>query len=283
MMTAATSSAAPPSSAARRGLLLAALAAVLTLALLLLLALLLDRPPSAPQITFIGAGEALNVLAEGAGGGRVLIGGGANGSELPAALGWQFVPWRRGVDLLIVADRRDLTGATELVRRGDVREVLTVGLDNDRAAVAALTALRDECAARGVGIRASVEAERITIGRGDELAIDIIPATVGGDEPRLRLHAGSLSAAIILGPAAPAPALAAIVPRGGQEVYRTAAAATPRLLIAPAPHPALDPFPADGQLLIVMPGQRATIGIAESALRLRGGRLITLDTALANR
>jgi hypothetical protein len=105
-------------STARHGLLLAALAAVLTLALLLILALLLDRPPGAPQLTFIGAGEALNVLAEGAGGGRVLIGGGANGSELPAALGRQFVPWRRGVDLLIVADRRDLTGATELVRRG---------------------------------------------------------------------------------------------------------------------------------------------------------------------
>ncbi len=249
-------------------------AALATFAVIALI-LFLDRPPASPQLTLLGTNDTLHILAEGAGGGRVLIGGGASGSELPALLGRQFVPFRSGLDLVIVVDRRDLLGATELVRRGQSRAVLTVGLEGDRSAAPALAALRDLCGQRNIPIRSLAAPERISLGHDGGLTIDLFPASDADLPPRLRIGAGSFSAAIIVGELPPAPALAAIVPRGSQERYRAALAGQPRLLIAPT-------VPTDSPIersLQIVPGQRATFVIDGPSLRLRGGTLTPLDTA----
>jgi hypothetical protein len=239
-----------------------------------LVAIFASRPPATPQLTAIGTTDSLQLLLEGAGGGRVLIGGGGNGSELPSALGQQFLPWRGDLDLLIVADRRDLLGATELVRRGRARAVVTLGLDDDRAATAALTALRELCDGRGVPLRSLDDPERINLGADGALTIDLYPATIAGDAARLRFAAGAFSAAIVLGEQpTPDPALAAIIMRESQAHYEAASAGRPRLLIAPGSSPAS----GIEQHLMVGPGQRATLVLADDTLRLRGGTLTTLD------
>jgi hypothetical protein len=245
-----------------------------------LVAIFASRPPATPQLTAIGTTDSLQLLLEGAGGGRVLIGGGGNSSELPAALGRQFLPWRGDLDLLIVVDRRDLLGATELVRRGRVRAVVMVGLESDRAATAALTALREICDGHGVSLRSLDYPERIGLGHGSALTIELHPAAVAGDTPRLRFATGTFSAAIILGeqPAAD-PALAAIIMRESQAHYEAASAGRPRLLIAPGSSPAS----GIEQHLMVGPGQRATLVLAGDTLRLRGGTLTTLDAPRAGR
>ncbi len=285
MNTAPAPNSTPTALPARRTVALVAIGAVLIVALLVVGELLLSRPPSAPQLTLIGTGDALSILAEGAGGGRVLIGGGPNGADLPAALGRHFVPWRRDLDLLIVADRRDLPGATELVRRGQVRAVLLVGLDGERAAAAALVILHDACAARGVPVRVSAESERVTIGRGGALTLDIMPALTNDTGVQLRVQAGTLSAAIVTGTAMPAPAQAVILPRAAAESYHAAFAVTPRLVVAPA-LPAASVAVAsavDSQLLLVSPGLRATLSMTERGLSLRGATLTVLDTASMTR
>src|SRR5215218_8278840 len=164
-----------PSRSARRAVAYLVLAAALTVAFLLPSLLLLDRRPGEPRLTFIGADDGLSLLIEGTGGGRVLIGGGATKADVPAALGRQLRPWDSGVDLLLITDRRDLPGATEVVRRGQAREVVTADLGDDRAAAAALASLRDTCAARDVPLRELAEAERIAIGRDSGVTLDVTP------------------------------------------------------------------------------------------------------------
>ncbi len=288
MNTAPAPNSTPTALPARRTVALVAIGAVLIVALLVVGELLLSRPPSAPQLTFIGTGDALSILAEGAGGGRVLIGGGPNGADLPAALGRHFVPWRRDLDLLIVADRRDLPGATELVRRGQVRAVLLVGLEEERAAAAALVILRDACVARGVPVRVSAESERVTIGRvgrGGALTLDIVPALINDEGAQLRVQAGTLSAAIVTGTAIPAPVQAVILPRAAAESYHAAFAVMPRLVVAPAlPAASVSVASAvDSQLLLVSPGLRATLSMTERGLSLHGATLTVLDTASMTR
>lgn len=257
------------------------LAAALTVALLTPPALLIGRPPSAPQLTVIGTASgnegALSLLLEGAGGGRVLIGGGASGADLPAALARTAPPWRDRLDLLLIADARDLPGATELVRRGRVGQVATVGLTNERAA---LVALRDLCAVNGVPLRAIGAGERIAVGQGGALTLDVRPG-VAGEAPALSLTGGGFSAAIVMGADAPLGASSvAIVPRGTIDTYRAAFAAGPRLLVAPAAPTGGDPATTT-QLLLVAPGQRVTLSAAGANLRLRGGTPTALlpDTA----
>ena len=257
------------------------LAAALTVALLTPPALLIGRPPPAPQLTVIGTASgnegALSLLLEGAGGGRVLIGGGASGADLPAALARAAPPWRDRLDLLLIADARDLPGATELVRRGRVGQVATVGLTNERAA---LVALRDLCAVNGVPLRAIGAGERIAVGQGGALTLDVRPG-VAGEAPALSLTGGGFSAAIVMGADAPVGASSvAIVPRGTIDTYRAAFAAGPRLLVAPAAPTGGDPATAT-QLSLVAPGQRVTLSAAGANLRLRGGTPTALlpDTA----
>lgn len=264
-----------PGESARRAVLHFVLVAALTAALLTPPALLITRPPSAPQLTLIGTASgnnegALSVLLEGAGGGRILIGGGSSGADLPAALARAAPPWR---DLLLVADARDLPGATELVRRGRVRQVATVGLTNDREP--ALVALRERCAADGVPLRAVGMGERIVVGRGGALSLDVRPGSAGA-APLLMLNAGALRAAIVVGTetAAESPALA-IVPHGSMERYRAALAGGPRLLVAPTAPTGGAPVTAT-QLLLVAPGQQSTLTVAGAKLRLYGGTPIAL-------
>lgn len=270
-----------PVESSRRQLLRFVLSAVLIVALLTPPALLIGRPPSAPQLTVIGTGSgtisgddgALSLLLEGAGGGRVLIGGGANGADLPAALARTAPPWSDRLDLLLVADARDLPGATELVRRGRVARVATVGIANERDPQ--LVALRERCAASGVPLRAIGVGERIAIGRDGALSLDVRPG-LSGVAPALSVQAGELRAAIVTGDeaAVEAPALA-IVPRSNAERYRAALVGGPQLLVAPVAPSGGDPAAAT-QLLLVAPGQRSALTVAGTTLRLRGATPVAL-------
>lgn len=278
----------PPVAAPRRQPLGFVLAALLTVALLTPPALLIGRPPSAPRLTVIGTGDgpgagtgdggALSLLLEGVGGGRVLIGGGASGADLPAALARTAPPWRDRLDLLLVADARDLPGATELVRRGRVGQVATVGLTNERDPN--LLVLRERCAASGVPLRAIEVGERIAIGRGESLRLDIQPGPPGG-APTLLVQAGELSTAIIIGAETGviAPALV-IVPHGSAERYRAALAGGPRLLVAPDAPTDGDPA-ARTQLLLVAPGQQSVLTIVDTTLHLRGGTPVAFPSDVA--
>lgn len=271
----------------RRELGQAGVAALVTLALLLPL-VLLDRPPARPQLTFLGGEDGLSLLLEGAGGGRVLIGGGGAQADVPALLGRQLRPWARHLDLLLVADARDLPGAIALVRAGDVRAVAVVGLDEARVSRASLAALRDACAERAVPLRVVDETERIHVGRdaggGASLTLEIAPPAGAGDGARggeVRLVAGRFSAMVWAGaPAASVPSpratIGAILTRGGQEGYRAALAAGPSFVVAPVPPPPSAggaPATRDGHLLIVGPGERATLLVEARGLRLRGPAL----------
>lgn len=268
----------------RRRVLLVLLVAALTVAVLLPLSLLAGRPPATPQLTFIGthgAGQdgALSVLLEGAGGGRVLIGGGENAADLPAALARIALPWRGRLDLLLVADRRDLPGATELVRRGQVAQVAIVGFADERTAAAALSALRESCTARGIPLRAIEQGERIAIGRSGGLVVAVLPSPSAGDAPSLRLEAGGLSAAIVAGSAVPtAPTPLAILPRGGLDAYGAALAGAPRVVVAPATPAASLAVATDARLLLIPPGQRTTLVATGATFQLRGATLTPLSS-----
>lgn len=252
---------------------LARLCLTVTLALGLLLPLaLLDRPPARPRLTLIGGGDGLSVLLEGAGGGRVLLGGGGTQADVPASLGRHLRPWDRRLDLLLVADGRDLPGAIALVRHGDVRAVATLGLEGARPLADELAALREACAARAIPLQAIEGAERIRVGRDASVTLDVLPALGAGEGAALRLAAGPFSATVFAGTPAPADAATgAILLRGGQETYRAALAAGPGLVIAPAPPPAAVAKEAGGgRLLVIGPGERATFTLTDRGLRLRG-------------
>jgi hypothetical protein len=276
---------APASSRLRDDLRWIAIVGVCGALVLQPLVLLAQRPPQRPRVTLIGGGDGLSVLLEGAGGGRVLVGGGASQADVPAALGRQFWPWDRRIDLVIVADRRDLPGATELVRRGVAREVATVGLYDRRDAAAAMAALGDACTARGVPLRAFGEAKRIAVGREPQMTLTVAPPEEPEGMPILHLRAGALDAAILVGPGAGAgPTLGAILLRANQEVYGVAADSGARVIAAPAPpNNLVVPEPAGRYLLIVGAGDRATLVVEDGALRLRGGELDPLDVATLRR
>ncbi|HEY8600348.1 MAG TPA: hypothetical protein VIL85_18070 [Thermomicrobiales bacterium] len=281
----ATPGSTPIALTARQQLALATIVAMLLFGLLVVVESLLDRPSVAPQLTFIGTDDALSVLVEGVGGGRVLIGGGPNGADLPAALGRHFVPWRRDLDLLIVADRRDLPGATELVRRGLVRAVLLVGLEEERAAATALVLLRDACVARGVSVRASAEPERVTIGRAGALTLDIVPALAVDNDAQVRVQVATLRATIVTGTAVSSPSSTVILLRAAADPYRAALSAAPQLVVAPAlPAASVSTtVSVDSRFLLVAPGQRATLSVTDRGVSLRGATLTSLDTAGVSR
>lgn len=271
---------APVPAGVRGELARAALTALLALGLLLPF-VLRDGTPRAPRLTVFGGEDGLSLLLEGAGGGRVLLGGGGAQTEIGAQLGRRLRPWDRRLDLLLVADARDLPGAVDLVRHGDVRRVATLGLEGARAGGSALAALRDACAARGIPLEAIDAAERIRVGRaadnasGAALTLDVQPAPEEGAGAALRLVAGGFAATIVGGGGTvPEPAPAAILLRGGQEGYRAALAARPGLLIAAAPPSAATTrdAPPARHLLVVGPGDRATLDLEREGrgLRLRG-------------
>ncbi len=257
---------------------IAILTGLLTLLLLLVVGLILDRPPANAQITLIGTGNRLHLLVEGAGGGRVLIGGGPKESELPAALGYQFVPWRTTIDLLLVVDQDDLPGATALVQRGQVREVAVFGVEQQRSA-AALAALRAACASQQTQYRFVVAAERIALGTAAQLLIDLVPATDEGLAPRLIVHAGTLHAAVALGASLPATPIAILL-SNDQARARALAAQPPSLLIAPTAQ-GVTAFP--GQQLLVTSGQRARLTMTGAAITLRGGTITAESPAVSSR
>lgn len=253
--------------------------------LLLPFVLLAQRPLQRPQVTLIGNGDSLSVLLEGAGGGRVLVGGGASQAEAPAALGRHFGIGDRRIDLVIVADRRDLPGATELVRRGMVREVATVGIYDQPAAAAALATLSDVCTAREVPLRAFGAAQRIEVGREARIALTVAPPVDADASPVLHLYAGVFDAPILVGPEADGdPALGAILLRANQEVYGIAAERGARLIAAPERPADLAVDGAEGRyLLVVGTGERATLAIEGAALRLGGAALLPLDEVALRR
>ncbi len=253
--------------------------------LLLPFTLLLQRPPKQPQVTLLGGTDSLSLLLEGAGGGRILVGGGATQSDLPAALGRQLRPWDRQIDLLVVADPRDLPGATEVVRRGMARAVATVGLTEQHAAAPGLAALRDVCATRKVALRAIEASERIAVGRDPQLTLTVTPPAAPDLAPLLWLHAGVLDAPILVGAAVgEALALGAILLRATKETYQLATETDARLLAAPAPPSRIASASTEGRYLLLLgDGERATLIVDERGLRLRGATLIPLDAAASPR
>jgi hypothetical protein len=262
-----------------------ALVALGVVVVLLPFGLLLQRPLQQQQLTLIGGGDSLSLLLEGVGGGRVLVGGGASQADVPAALGRHFRPWDRRIDLLIIADRRDLPGATELVRRGMVREVATVGIYDQPAAALAMAALGAACTARDVPLRAIGIAERIAIGREPQIALIVAPPGDSEGVPTLHLEAGPFVAPVLVGAGAgDGPALGAILLRANREIYGLAAGSEARIIAAPASPPELEVADAEGRyLLIVGVGERATLVVEDGALRLRGGELDPLDAAAMRR
>ena len=265
-----------------RPLALTALCGVL---LLLPLALHLQRPLRHPHLTLLGTGDSLSLLLEGAHGGRVLVGGGATQSELPASLARHLRPWDRQIDLLIVADRRDLPGATELVRRGVARSVATVGLTAQREAAASLAALEAACAERNVPLRRIEAGEQLTIGRDPPITLTIQPPASPDTSPTLHLEAGPFTAPVLLGATADdTRPIGAILLRTNQETFALAAAADARLLAAPAlPTDLALTDPTDRYLLHLRPGDRATLIVDTHTLRLRGAPLIPLDAVTPQR
>ena len=264
-------------------MLRAGVTAALALALLLPL-VLLDRPPARPRLTFIGGADGLSLLVEGAGGGRVVVGGGAAQTDVAAALGRLLRPWDRRLDLLLVADARDLPGAVDLVRYGDVRRVALLGLEGTRSGGPALAALREAAGQRGVPVEELAGGERIRVGADGGVLLDVL---AGQDEgATLRLSAGETVVAVVTGAVgAVEPAPLAVVLRAGQEPYRAALAAHPGLVIAPAP-PA-GQGAAEGsvatRLAIVGPGQRATLELGGRTLRLSGPEVQALATSTPRR
>jgi hypothetical protein len=275
----------PAPSRLRDDLRLIALVAVCGVLFLLPVVLLAQRPPQRPQVTLIGNGDSLSLLLEGVDGGRVLVGGGATQADLPAALARHFTVWDRQIDLVIVADRRDLPGATELVRRGMVREVATVGIYDQLAAAPAMATLGEVCTARGVPLRAFGVAQQIAVGREPQIVLTVAPPDEDEAPPRLHLRAGMLDAPILVGAAADdGPALGAILLRANRESYGLAADTGTRLIAAPAPPTGLTVADTEGRyLLIVGAGDRATLVVEDDALRLRGGELDPLDVATLRR
>lgn len=267
---------APAPASLRADLRRVALVALGAALLLLPLGLLAAQPPRRAQATVFGLGESVALLLEGAGGGRVLVGGGAGQADLPATLARHLRPWDCQIDLLIVADRRDLPGATELARRGVARAVATVGLADQRAAAPALAALRDACAARRIPLREVVAAERLAIGRGDALALTVAPPADPAEPPRLRLRLGPLDATY---PGAAAdPTSGVILQRASADGYHLALDGPARLIVAPAPPTGTPAADAPGRyLLLLPPGDRATLIADGPTLRLRGARLTPLN------
>ena len=245
---------------------------------------LLDRPPAAPRLTIIGS-DSLSVLLEGTGGGRVLIGGGGGLADVPAALGRQWWPWNRRLDLLVVLDPRDLPGATELARHGDVGAVALLMPAADQPASAAQAALREVCARRAIPLEEVADGERVTLGRDASLVVDLAPALTSTTPASVRIAAGALALTIAQGNAALlAPVNGALAPRATQDNFRAAFATGATLLIATAPPATIpDQRPPGAYLLLVGPGERATLTIAGDTIRLRGPVPQPLDTASGQR
>lgn len=276
---------APAPSRLRDDLRLIAIVAICTVLVVLPFVLHLQRPLSRPQVTLLGHGDSLSLLLEGAGGGRVLVGGGASQADIPAALARHFRPWDVRIDLLIVADRRDLPGATELVRRGMVREVATVGIYDQPAAAPAMATLNEVCRVREVPLRAFGQSQRIAIGGEPQLVLTVVPPGDADAPPRLHLQAGILAAPILIGADADDdPAIGAILLRANGENFGLAADSQARLIAAPAPPGDLDVADTEGRyLLIAGVGDRVTLVVEDGALRLRGGELDPLDVAALRR
>jgi len=100
-------------------------AAALTVVFLPPPLLLPDRPPNEPRLTFTGAADGLRVLLDGAGCGRLVIGGGATKADVPGALGRERRQADCRVVLLLGAPRRDMARAAEVFK--DVKSLDVIG------------------------------------------------------------------------------------------------------------------------------------------------------------
>lgn len=256
-----------------------ALTAGLVLATLLPVLLGTMGPPARPRVTLFGLGDELSLLVEGAGGGRLVVGGGATRTALGAGLGRFLLPWDRRIDLLLLTAPRDAAGAIELVRQDGTREVALIERDEPGGESAALAALRAICAERGVPLRRLVGDERIRVGAG--IVVEL--GALAPEGAAFRIRTGALDLLVADGPpASQEPAPVVVLRRGGQEAYRAALGSPPELLVAPVPPPATSTGQrAGGNLLVVGTGQRATFVVEARALRLRGPAVQPLGASLS--
>ncbi len=107
----------------------AVVAFVLTLALAGPGAWLWGQPSGPPRVTLLPTSDGPTYLIEDGAGRRVLIGGGESGGAVLAAFAERFPPWDRRMDALVLPPpfAAHLPGATEIVRRAEVRRVVEMG------------------------------------------------------------------------------------------------------------------------------------------------------------
>lgn len=105
-----------------------ALVFVAALALSLSLGIGLGRPSGPARITVLPTADAITYLIEDDDGRRIIVGGGGTDGAL-RAFSERTLPWERRVDLLVLPPpfRDHLPGATDIVRRTQVRRVIEVG------------------------------------------------------------------------------------------------------------------------------------------------------------
>lgn len=107
----------------------AVVAFALTLAVVGPGAWLWGQPSGPPRVTVLPTSDGPTYLIEDGAGRRVLIGGGESGGAALAAFAERFPPWDRRVDALVLPPpfAAHLPGATEIVRRAEVRRVVELG------------------------------------------------------------------------------------------------------------------------------------------------------------
>ena len=105
-----------------------ALVFVVVLAVSLSLEVGLGRPTGPARITVLPTADGITYLIEDDDGRRIIVGGGATDGAL-RAFSERTPPWDRRVDLLVLPPpfRDHLPGATEIVRRTNVRRVIELG------------------------------------------------------------------------------------------------------------------------------------------------------------
>src|SRR3954452_23019128 len=87
-----------------------------------------NRPGGPAQITVLPTADGITYLIEDGDGRRIIVGGGAADGAL-RAFSERTMPWDRRIDLLVLPPpfRDHLPGATEIVRRADVKRVIELG------------------------------------------------------------------------------------------------------------------------------------------------------------
>lgn len=230
----------------------------------------LERAPAAPRLTIARNARELTVLVEGAGGGRLLIGGGQERTATLAMLGRALKPWDARVDLALVTASADLPAAIDLVRQGRVRGLALLPNVHTRPS-AALSEIRAAALQHNVTVHDLSGDERFRFGRGGRLVLELV---TGADRVTVLLSSDGFPM-VAIGLAGPPTVTAPVVvlARSDRDIYDAAIRAEPRLLVAPGAAPGPGPVVERGPgvwLTRLLDGDTATLELTPPGVRLRG-------------